>query len=285
MGIRATVINATEAVQKMNTIQNTYPIATMLVGRSMVAASLLASQLKENEMVSLYFNGRGPIESVFAEATYEGDVRGYTPHPQLEIPLRDNQLDVSGAIGDGTLSVVRTHALGTQPYRGTVEIQTGEVGDDVAYYLLQSHQIRSVVSLGVKVNPYGRVVSAGGILVELLPDANAFAETIISNRVGEAKSLSESIAAGATNKELLEMYLDGFSMNELKHPYRLQYTCRCSTERLMRSLQLLPLPELDDILKKQETVKAKCEFCGQKYELTHDQTKQIRDEKFRNSLN
>lgn len=283
--IRAVVVNATEAVREMQSIQQTFPIATMMVGRSMAAAALMAANLKEHEMVSLYFRGDGPIEMVFAEANFEGHVRGYTTNPQLNLALRDNCLDLTGAIGKGTLTVVRTHAKNSAPYRGAVEIQTGEIGDDVAYYLQQSQQIRSIVSLGVKLSPYGQVLSAGGVIVELLPGADSLIETIIANRVSEASSLSEAIEQGATNSELLDLYLSGFKMGELLHPHSLIYSCKCNEDRFKRSLELLPIADLDDIIQKQAPVHAKCEFCGRGYELPASEAQKIRDEKYRNSLN
>ncbi len=284
-GLRATVINATEAVRKMQTIQHSYPIATMMVGRSMVAAALMAAQLKDEELVSLYFHGNGPIETVFAEASFEGAVRGYTPHPQLELELREGRLDLTTAIGRGTLTVVRTHPQATQPYRGTVEIQTGEVGDDVAFYLQQSQQVRTVVAVGVKVNAYGHVQSAGGIIIELLPEANAMVEIIIANRVSEASSLSEALDAGANNDDIMKMYLEGFKIEELEHPHTLNYSCSCNSDRLIRSLEFLPLTDLDDILEKKEPIEAKCEFCGRQYKLPSTAAQQVRDKKFKNSLN
>lgn len=283
--VRAAVVNATDAVAEMQRIQSTYPISTMLVGRSMVSASLMASQLKSGEMVSLYFRGDGPIEMVFAEANYEGEVRGYTPHPQLDLQLREGNLDIRGAMGKGTLSVVRTHSSLRQPYRGTVEIQTGEIGDDVAYYLMQSHQIPSVVSVGVKINAYGKVLSAGGIIIEMMPGADRETEAMIAENTHKAMSLSEALSNGATAREIAHMHLTGLNLIELEHPHALTYTCRCSVDRLKRSLELLSLDDLDDILTKKEEVQAKCEFCGRGYSLAHTEVQIIRDAKYRNTLN
>jgi molecular chaperone Hsp33 len=283
--IRATVVNATEAVKEMQIIQQTYPIATMMVGRSMVGAALMAAQLKEEDVVSLYFRGDGPIEMVFAEANYEGGVRGYTTNPQLELALRNGQLDLTTAIGRGSLSVVTSNASNPTPYRGTVEIQTGEVGDDIAYYLHQSQQIQSVVVLGVMVNTFGKVQGAGGVIIELLPGADPLVADVLAERVKEASSLSEGIASGKSNREVLDMYLQGFQIEELEHDYYLGYSCRCTEDRLKRSLQLLPMADLDDIIAKAEPVKAKCEFCGRQYEIPSEEAVKIRQQKFKNSLN
>ena len=141
----------------------------------------MASHLKSNQLVSLYFRGDGPLEMFFAEADHEGHVRGYTPHPQLALPWEQGQLNVGTAIGKGLLTVVHSHPQQKAPQRGTVEIQTGEVAEDVAYYLFQSHQVKSLVSLGVMVNSYGMVQGAAGIIIELL----ARLQRIDSGEAGE----------------------------------------------------------------------------------------------------
>lgn len=272
---RASVVDATTAVQEMQSLQNTYPIATMGVGRSMVAAILLASHLKEDHMVSLYFRGNGPLEMVFAEASYEGEVRGYTPQPQLELPLINNHIDLSGALGRGFLTVVRSLPNQKQPHRGTVEIQTGEIGDDVAFYLQQSHQIPSVVALGVKVNPYGMVQSAGGIFVELMPGANEQLIKDLEQKVSTLPSISEALANGATHDEIKDLLLKNFSLTELGSPKPIVYKCRCSKERLERALMLLGVEEIEKILKKGDNAEARCEFCGRHYVLEPEELKHM----------
>lgn len=272
---RASVVNATEAVQEMQSLQNTFPIATMGVGRSMVGALLLASHLKQEQMISLYFRGDGPLEMVFAEASYEGEVRGYTPQPQLERPLLGGQIDLPGALGRGFLTVVRSLPNQKQPHRGTVEIQTGEIGDDIAFYLQQSHQTPSVVVLGVKVNPYGMVQSAGGILVEIMPGADEELIRELEQSVPKLPSISEALSQGATHQDIKDLLLKNFTVNELEQAKPIVYKCRCSKERLERALMLLGVEEIEKILKKGENADARCEFCGRGYTLEPAELKHL----------
>lgn len=267
LSFRASLVDATEAVRSMQGIQNTYPLATMASGRSMVAALLMASQLKQDHLLSVYFRGDGPLEMVFAEATFEGEVRAFTPQPQVELPLREGRVDVGAGVGRGFLTVVRTTPNQKAPHRGTVEIQTGEIGDDIAYYLQQSHQIPSVVVVGVKVNNYGLVLSAGGILIELMPGASEQVITRLEQKVAKAPSFSESLAAGAKAQDLLKVYLGGLEVEELPHPYPVQYKCRCSKDRLLRSLSLFGANEIEEMLAGGETPDARCEFCGRTYQV------------------
>ena len=196
LSFRAAVAVGTDVVREMQSIQNTYPIATMAIGRSMMAAALMASHLKSHQLVSLYFRGDGPLEMFFAEADHEGHVRGYTPQPQLALPWGQGQLNVGTAIGKGLLTVVHSHPQQKAPQRGTVAIQTGEVAEDVAYYLFQSHQVKSLVSLGVMVNPYGMVQGAAGIIIELLPGYKDSVIQKLEKNFSDAGSLSEMVSGG-----------------------------------------------------------------------------------------
>ncbi len=147
--LRIAAVNATAVVQQMQSLQQSQALATMGVGRAMVGALLMASQLKEGQEVGLLFKGNGPIASVYAEATFDGNVRGYCPSPSYIPPQPEDLLNLGKAIGQGTLSVARHQPFQRQPHHGTVGLVSGEIGDDLAHYLHQSHQIRSVVSLGV----------------------------------------------------------------------------------------------------------------------------------------
>ncbi len=277
LSFRIAVVNATDVVRHMQEIQSTYPVATMAVGRSMVAAILMASQLKQHHQVSLYFRGDGPLEMFFAEANFEGEVRGFTAHPHLEIHPRLGVVNLNLAIGNGLLTVVRTLPNQKHSQRGSVEIQSGEVGDDVAYYLLQSQQIRSAVSLGVKVNAFGQVESAGGIILELMPGAQSGLIESLEKRFQAVKSLSEELAHGAKADDILKLYLNGFDLQELEHPHILAYKCRCSKERLANALTLLGHLEVEKMIDEKEPAEATCEFCGRQYRLSISELQDLLD--------
>ncbi|MCB0422111.1 MAG: Hsp33 family molecular chaperone HslO [Bdellovibrionales bacterium] len=275
-GLRATFTVATHVVREMQSIQNTYPVASLAVGRSMVAAILLASVQKKGQVVSLHFKGDGPLDTFIGEATFEGEVRGYTKNPQLEVPLIDHKILVGPAIGKGTLTVVRT--FGSDPaQKGSVEIQTGEVGDDVAYFLHKSDQIRSLVTLGVKVNAYGKVEAAGGVLIELMPDYDEAIVDLLMNNSLKVASISELIAAGGGALELKDLFLKDIEVHEIDHPHELTYTCRCSKARLIQAMELFPVEDLEDILRKGKEVEAKCEICGRVYEISLEKIEEIKN--------
>jgi molecular chaperone Hsp33 len=283
--VRASVVIATQVVDEMRSIQNSYPIATVAVGRAMVGALLMASHLKENQELSLYFQGNGPLGRVFAEANYEGHVRGYSNNPQFKMPIESEQIEVGSAIGIGLLTVTHHLPTGGEPHRGTVIIRTGEVGDDIAFYLDQSHQIPSVVALGVHVSPYGLVEAAGGVLIELMPGHTEDTVAKIEKRVQAASSISKRILEGATEKDIIRDYLGDFELIELEHPYPIGYQCRCTFERVLRSVHLLDMSEIDDLIAEKKPVEVTCEFCGRRYQVEEADLVKIRQDLYKGSLN
>lgn len=283
--VRASSVIATQVVDEMRSIQNSYPLATVAVGRSMVASLLMASHLKNKQELSLYFQGNGPLGRVFAEANYEGHVRGYSNNPQLQAPVEGDQINIGSAIGIGLLTVTHHLPTGDEPHRGTVIIRTGEVGDDVAFYLQQSHQIPSVVALGVHLSAYGVVEAAGGILIELMPGHTEATVAKIEARVKNAASISKRILEGAKAEDLIRDYLADFELMELEHPYPISYQCRCTYERVMRSMILLGHQDLDKLISEKKPVEVCCEFCGRRYSVEEPDLIKIRQDAYKSSLN
>jgi molecular chaperone Hsp33 len=294
--IRASAIIATDVVEEMRGILKSQDLATVTLGRSMIGALLMASHLKKGENVGIYFRGNGPLGAIFAEGDHSGATRAYTPFPQAELPLKNNKPDIGGGIGIGIMEVVRSSSYNDALNRGAVEIQTGQVGDDIAYYLFQSHQIPSVVALSVELNSDGSVKAAGGVLVELLPEkknsgpseeiVKTLEAKVAANTKAKTKSLGEMIANGATPLDLVNQFLSDFKIVQIAHKAEVKYQCRCSEEKAKRALFLLGHEELDELLKdSQETHDLNCDFCGRKYTLTIGEIQKLRDKAFKNSLN
>ena len=268
----------------MQAVLKTYPLATVALGRSLVGCLLMASHQKEGHTVGLYFRGNGPLGVVFAEASYDGAARAHTSQPQLELPLKNGLLDVGGAIGIGLLDVVRIGSDSQKPHSGTVMIKTGEIGDDIAYYLQQSQQIPSAVVLGVEVDEYGKVKGAGGLLVELFPGAPDNVITGIEANLKSAGSVSKMISGGASPETLAACFLKGFALEEFKHESRVRYECRCNIDRVKNALVLLGPEEIHDMIQSKKGIDAKCDFCGRRYAVSLDELKALKSQSVRRSF-
>lgn len=283
--VRAAAVDATQVVQEMQMLQNTLPIATVGVGKAMVGALLMAAQLKDKQQVGLLFRGNGSIKSIYAEADYEGNVRAFTPNPGYEPVNYDKGLSVAEALGKGTLSVARHQPFQKQPFHGTVELVTGEIAEDLAHYLHQSHQIRSVVALGIFLDEYGKVVKAGGVIIEVMPGVEEkIVNAIDANAAIMQPSVSKILMEGGKPFDLVEPFMLGVPFTELDHPYDARYFCPCDRERVKGALGILGMAEIQDIIDKGDEQEVVCQMCGKPYVITIEEMTELREMIYKNSM-
>jgi redox-regulated HSP33 family molecular chaperone len=184
--VRGLAAVTTDLVEEARVRHSTLPTATAALGRTLTAALLLGGLLKTEERVSLQFSGDGPLGGILADATPEGTVRGFVSRPQTHLPPRRGKLDVGGAVGRGLLCVMRVPRGEGPPYRSVVPLVSGEIGQDVASYLVNSEQTPSVVAIGVFVHADGRVGAAGGYLLQAMPGAEPATLDRLEENVGAA---------------------------------------------------------------------------------------------------
>lgn len=272
--VRALAINSTEAVRQLATLQQTDPAATAALGRVATGTLLLGSMLKkETHLVTVQVRGGGPLGIVLASANGRGEVRGLVGNPRPDVPqTRDGKLNVSGAVGtSGRFTVIKDTGL-REPYNSTVEIVSGEIGRDFAYYFATSEQIPSAVGLGVFVDRDGGVEAAGGYLIQILGGLPEDEVEAIERDVAELPHPTTMIRGGETPEDILgRVFADRFDVLD-RTPVR--FHCPCSRDRAERALILLGPGEIDGIIEQQADrghTDVTCEFCGSTYRFTLDQ--------------
>ena len=250
-------------VEEARRRHKTSPTATAALGRALTAAALLGLDLKTGR-VMIQINGQGPLGEILAEADAEGRVRGLVQRPHIHLTPRKGKLLVGQAVGrNGYLSVTRDLGL-KEPYQGSVALVSGEIAEDLSYYLTVSEQIPSAVALGVFVNPDNTVEAAGGFLIQTMPSAT---EEQISRTEGVIKKLppvTSLLREGLSPEEILtKIFGEGEIQILEKRP--LEYRCRCSRERVERALVALGPEELKELVRRKEPAKITCDFCGTVY--------------------
>jgi molecular chaperone Hsp33 len=268
--IRALAAVTTTLAEEARVRHQTAPTASAALGRTLTASLLLGSMLKEDEKLSLQFMGRGPLRGIFAEANGQGEVRGFVYYPRTHLPLKHGKLNVGGAVGEGTLTVIRSQPWSKEPYRSILPIVSGEIGSDIAHYLLNSEQIPSAVSLGVFVDPTESVVAAGGFILQVMPGASAETIAQLEASVARAKPVSQLVREGASPTEILAHVLDGFLPVPIGE-VPICFLCRCSRERVMGALVALGKAEIHDLAEKEGQVLVTCEFCNKQYVVDRDE--------------
>jgi molecular chaperone Hsp33 len=268
-GIRAVGVISTRLTEEARKRHQLSYVATAALGRAMASGLLLASSMKQQgSRVNLRIKGNGPLGGLLVDAGLDGTVRGYVHYPAVELPPNlQGKLDVGGAVGqEGFLYVVRDVGYG-YPYSSTVELVSGEVGEDVAHYLLTSEQTPSALLVGVFVGAAG-VTAAGGILLQVLPKASRDEELIatLESRITQLKGFTPLLQANKTLPEIFEQLLGDLGLNILPEVQLVRFDCGCSFDRMLGALKMLGEGELQDMIEKDNGAEATCQFCGEIYQ-------------------
>lgn len=274
--VKAVAINSKHIVERARTIHNTTPTATAALGRVLSACAMLGNMQKiENGSVTLQIKGGGPLGTILAVSDAAGNVRGYVQNPHISLLEKyAGKLDVGAAVGtDGLLTVIRDLQM-KEPYVGSVELVSGEIGDDVTAYLVQSEQCPSACGLGVLVDVDHSVKCAGGFILQLLPGAPDAIIDKLEAGIAAAGSVTSMLDAGLSLKELLARVTGGMEL-EFFEPTEVEYRCYCTRDRVEAALISLGRDELTKIAEEGKDTKIECQFCDTEYKFTPDEIRSI----------
>lgn len=276
--VRAYVLNATDMVEEARQKQDTWHTATAALGRTLIGTTILAtSGLKnEDDQLSVRIAGNGPVGYILATSDKQGNTKGYITNPHVALDLNETgKLDVRGAVGnEGTLLVVKDLGMKT-PFSGQVKLISGELAEDFTYYLAASEQTPSAVGLSVLVNPDETVHSAGGFLLQVLPDATEETISKLEAALSEVSNLSKWFEEGSSLEGILGRLVgEDYQVIE-KMPVR--WYCDCSKEKFEEALLTLPAEEIQEMIEEDGQAETVCHFCGSKYLFTKEELENILD--------
>jgi molecular chaperone Hsp33 len=272
--VRGLAAVTTDLVDEARRRHGTLPTATAALGRALTAALLLAGMQKDGERISLEFSGDGPLRSILVDATPAGAVRGFVSRPATHLPPRSGKLDVGGALGQGLLCVMRVPLPGGSPYRSVVPLVSGEIGTDVASYLVTSEQTPSAVGIGVFVERDGRVAAAGGYILQAMPGAEPGTIDRLEQNVAAAPTPSDLVRQGLDAPAMLARLLDGFATRPLEG-HEVRYQCRCSRDRVRGAILAMGRAEIEDVLAGERRAEVVCEFCGARYDVEEAELREL----------
>jgi molecular chaperone Hsp33 len=266
--VSAFAIDATGVVEELKRRHDTIPVVTAAIGRLSTGALLFGAMLKEQDhMVTVRMQGNGPAGTLLASANATGGVRGLVSNPQPAVEqVQNGKLNVRGAVGtSGHLTVTKDLGMG-QPYVGTVEIVSGEVGEDLAHYLLRSAQVPSAVGIGVFVNADGSVAAAGGYIVQLLPGVSDADAARIENVIRDLPHPTTMLRSGDTPEDILDRVLG--PEHQLLDRREVRFECPCSRDRAERAVRMLGRQAIVEMIEEGTArggAEVTCEFCTAQY--------------------
>lgn len=263
-----TVAKTTNMVNKANKLHSLTPTTSAVLGRMLTMGALMGAKLKnKDDNITSTIVGDGPVGRVVCVAKYNGIVKGYLDNPSVDLmPNVKGKLDVAGAVGKGKLRVISDVGFGT-PYLGEINLVSGEIAEDFANYYATSLQQPCAIALGVLVDKNCHTESAGGFLIEVMPDATEEDINILEEKTKTLSDLSK-ILKDITLDEFVDKYFGNLSpkcYDEIE-PF---FKCDCSKARVVKAIKLMKQSETEDLFKDGE-IEVVCDFCNKKRKIVKE---------------
>lgn len=266
--IRIFAAVTTAVVEKARIIHEMNPTPTVALGRVLTGAALMSQTLKnESDTITIQIKGDGPIGGIVAVTDSKAGVRGYVHNSFFDVPLNDmGKFDIKSAVGSGHLNVIKDLGL-KEPYIGYVELVSGEIAEDLTYYYAYSEQTPTVMNLGVLIGAGGKVQAAGGLFIQLLPDADEEVIEMVERGIAGLRPLTTLIHEGRTPEDIIKLIVPDESV-EIFDNCPVHYQCNCSRERMERNLLSLGKKDLLEIAEDEKGAELQCHFCNNRYHFT-----------------
>ena len=272
--IRAFACTTKGVAEAARKAHNTSPVVTAALGRLLSAGAMMGSMLKgDRDILTLQIKGDGPMRGLTVTADAHGRVKGYADIPDVILPANAlGKLDVGGAVGKGTLSVVRDLGL-KDPYVGQTLIQTGEIAEDLTYYFAASEQVPSSVGLGVLLEKSNTVKQAGGFIIQLMPFASEQVIEELEKRLVDFPPVTTVLQQGKSPEEMLSMLLgDSLSITDTM-PIR--FHCGCDKQRVERAIISIGKKDISEMIEEGKEIEVNCHFCNTYYTFSVEELKEL----------
>jgi len=271
--VRVYAINSTQLVNHLQESHQTCATASAALGRTATIGSMMGAMLKGEEKLTIQVKGNGPIGQIIVDANSTGEVRGYVTNPVVNLPLNEKgKLDVAGAVGHGNIYVIKDLGL-KEPYRGSVEIISGELAEDFTYYFLHSEQTPSAVAAGVLVNPDNSIKAAGGFIIQVMPGIVEDDLLLLEKSLEALPAVSSLIEQGLSPEQILKRLFN--NEIQLLDKVAVTFKCTCSKERVKNILVNLGKEDIEDMIANEGKAEIACQFCRAKYTLNRRELEEI----------
>lgn len=273
--VRAFAVTTKELVETARQAHNTSPVVTAALGRLLTAGVMMGSMLKgDDDLLTLQVRGDGPVRGLTVTANAKGEVKGYATVPDVILPANaKGKLDVGGAVGRGTLSVIRDLGL-KEPYVGQTALVTGEIGDDLTSYFATSEQTPSSVGLGVLMEKTNTVRCAGGFIIQLMPFTDDKVIDALEAKLSTMDSVTKLLDQGMSPEQLLEYLLGDFGL-EINDTIPASWYCNCSRERVAKAIVSIGSKDIREMIQDNKPIEVKCHFCNHAYKFDIEDLKEI----------
>ena len=270
--VRIYAANTTALVSHGQLIHDLWPTSAAAFGRLLTVSIVMGAMYKGDQELTIRVEGDGPLGGMVTTTNAKGEVRGYVANPHVFLQYDSGKLNVGKAVGNGFIHVTKDLKV-KDMFTSSSVIQSGEIGDDFAYYFTASEQIPSAVGVGVLVNDDNHILASGGFILQVMPGCDEETVTIIEDIISKMKPVSELIQEGITPEEMIGILSD--DDYHILEQMDLNYACDCTKDKFERGLLSLGAEELQTLLEEEDTIETVCHFCNTKYLFSKPEIEQL----------
>ena len=262
--IRILGCDCKEAINTICKQHDTYPIATIALGRFLCATLMMGAMLKDTQTITTVLNGCGDLGTLFAQANAKGDLRGFVANPHVDLPLYNDKWDVELAVGNSGIFTVIKNFSEENSFSSQVQIRSGDIANNIATYFFESEQIPTIVNVGVELEVDGSVKSARGYIIQLM---TGYEEEDIA--------FLENLKLANLDSNIDEVILSMFADFKKLETCTVKFVCDCNKKKFEEGLKTLNKEELKTILEEEGHIETMCNFCSKKYDFSKEEIEKI----------
>jgi len=261
--MRAFVLDSTETVRTAQEKHQTQASSTVALGRTLIASQILAANEKGNTKLTVKVLGTSSLGAIITVADTKGNVKGYVQNPGVDIKKT----------ATGEFLVITDYGTGN-PYNSMTPLISGEIGEDLAFYLTESQQTPSAVGLNVLLDDEDKVKVAGGFLLQVLPRAKEEEVARFEKRIQEMPAISTLLESDDHIETLLKAIYGDEAYKRLSEE-DIRFQCDCSKERFMSALASLPSSDLQEMKDEDHGAEIICQFCQTAYNFDENDLEEL----------
>jgi molecular chaperone Hsp33 len=255
---RVITARTTETVRGAIEAQGVTGATARHFGDLLTGSILFRETMAPNLRVQGILKGSSGSGSLIADSHPSGQTRGL-------VQLKGGAQEID--LGHGAvLQLMRTLSSG-RINQGVVEVpKDGGISHSFMSYMQTSEQVISMLAVGTLFEG-DRVQSAGGYIVQLLPEVERGPLMVMTERLRDFESIDAQLGESSfTPSWLLDELLYGMPFTRLEESH-VRFECWCDELRVVSALASLSRDDLEHLLSTNEVLEIACEYCKRDFRI------------------
>lgn len=238
------------------------PTAARFLAEALVSAAFLSLKLgKKDERISLQVQVDGPVGGCLVDASYDGNLRGYTTKKILNEFDDSDTTSLDEILGkSGACTFIHSNSKFVIS-QNLIECNPMNLRHALARFYNEIENKPTAIEISANSQDH-YLNHASGVMLTRFP------EGLSENFVPSLEKFNDlTVKKALDNRSDLNFFAELFELQDLKIVEHRQITskCSCSHSKVLDSILCLPEDDHKEIVANKESTEVACHFCGQTY--------------------